>query len=196
MSILEKYNCILCKYKREDRNTCQSHGKCNSLSNIYYGKVVEYFPFKQINEIKFNIAYKKHNKYCEKMDKKYGDYALEDDDYKFIWGIKSWDDLSGSECNMQTMNDIDITYNKHKKLYYLGIETAYIFEDKDSECKYLKNCLDAFKRFMDKNNFRTDEPFRLFMSNPCITMSAETIEELYTNFRIFVAGFCEIIRGA
>jgi len=126
------------------------------------------------------------------MDKKYGDYALEDDDFKFIWGIKSWDDLSGRDCNMQTMNDIDITYVKETKEYMLGIETAYMFESKSDECKYLRDCLNAFTKYMDDNNFRTNEPYMLFMSNPCTSMSAKTIEELYTYFKIFVEGFCAI----
>jgi len=30
------------------------------------------------------------------------------------------------------------------------------------------------------------------MSNPCTAMSAETIEELYTYFNIFVKGYCEV----
>lgn len=192
MSLLDKYSCVLCKYRKEDRNTCQSHDKCNSLSNIYYGRVLKYFPFKQIDNIKSEIGYRKHNKYCQTMDKKYGDYALENDDFKFIWGIKSWDDLSGSDCNMETMNDIDITYNKKTKKYILGIETAYMFDSKEGECQYLKDCLNAFTKYMNTNDIRIEEPFMLFMSNPCTHMSAKTIEELYTYFRIFVEGFCKI----
>ena len=33
------------------------------------------------------------------------------------------------------------------------------------------------------------ENIQLFMSNPCTNMVADTIEELYTNFKIFVDGF-------
>ena len=43
---------------------------------------------------------------------------------------------------------------------------------------------------MDDNELKKNEPYRLFMSNPCTSMRADTIEELYTNFKIFVAGFC------
>ena len=32
--------------------------------------------------------------------------------------------------------------------------------------------------------------YSLFMSNPCTSMVADSIEELYTNFKIFVNGFC------
>ena len=56
------------------------------------------------------------------------------------------------------MNDIDIVYDRDKKEYMLGIETAYIFRDgKEGECKYLRQLLN-----------------------------------LFTNFRIFVEGFCKV----
>ena len=146
--------------------------------------------FDKIDDLKTERAWKKESKYLEKMDDKYGDYALETDDYKFIWGVKSWDDLSGHDVNMYTMNDIDITYDKKKKVYMLGIETAYMFETHAAECRYLKNCLNAFTKYMDDNGLKKNEPYMLFMSNPCTSTTAKTIEELYTNFKIFVDGFC------
>jgi hypothetical protein len=166
--------------------------KCPSLSNIFYDKIIKLQVIKQIYNLISDYKYLKMNKYYEKMDKKYGDYAIEDDDCKFIWGIQSWDDLSGSDCNMMTMNDIDITYNKKNQTYSLGIETAYTFNDKNAECEYLNDCLDAFTKYMDKNNLNKNEPYMLFMSNPCIDMTAKTIEELYTYFNIFVKGYCII----
>lgn len=192
-------NCILCKYKNS-KDECSdmvlNHDdyECPTLSNIFYGKVVKLPIIKQIYSITTNYKYSKLNKYYENMDKKYGDCALEDDDYKFIWGVKSWDDLSGSNCNMMTMNDIDIIYDKKTKTYLLGIETAYIFDNVIGECKYLSNCLNAFTQYMDNNDLNKNENYMLFMSNPCIDMSSETIEQLYTNFNIFVKGYC-IING-
>ena len=144
----------------------------------------------KIDDIKSDIAYRKENKYLEEMDKKYGNFALETDDYKFIWGVKSWDDLSGADACMFTMNDIDITYDKKKRVYMLGIETAYMFDTHEDECEYLKDCLNAFAKYMDDNGLNKNEPYRLWMSNPCTNMTAETIEELYINFKIFVDGFC------
>ena len=144
----------------------------------------------KIDDIKTERAYNKESKYLEKMDDKYGNYALETDDYKFIWGVKSWGDLSGADACMFTMNDIDIIYDKQKKMYMLGIETAYMFDSYEVECDYLKDCLNAFTKYMDDNKLRKDKPYRLFMSNPCTSMAAETIEDLYTNFKIFVNGYC------
>lgn len=192
MSFFNKYSCIFCKYKKESIETCQSHGECYSLSNIYYGTLIKYFPFKQIFNLMSLIETKKYDKEYKKMETKYGDASLENDNSKFIWGVKSWDDLSGQNCNLFTMNDINIIYDKKKKVYILGVETAYIFETIESECAYLRSCLNAFTKFMKDNHYEITNRFNLFMGNPCIDISAETLEDLYTQFRIFVEGFCKI----
>ena len=201
MRLFDKYNCILCKYNKHNKgdDSCFNHqekdeygypiGECKSLSNIYYGTLINFFPFKQIDEFRSERAWRKEEKYTKEMDEKYGDCSLETDDIKFIWGVKSWDDLSGADACLYTMNDIDITYDKKKKEYMLGIETAYLFKTHAAECEYLRDCLRAFTNYMDDNGLNKEEPFRLFMSNPCTSMVADTIEELYTNFKIFVDGF-------
>lgn len=202
MRLIDKYNCILCKYNKYNKNggSCFEHrekdehgypiGECKSLSNIYYGTLINFFPFKQIDDFRTEIAWRKEEKYFKEMNEKYGDCSLETDDMKFIWGIKSWDCLSPSDANLNTMNDIDITYDKEKKEYILGVETAYIFKSYADECQYLQDCLKAFTKYMDDNGLNKNEPYRLFMNNLCTNMTAETIEELYVNFKIFVDGFC------
>ena len=202
MSFIDKYNCILCEYNKynKDGDSCFDHqekdeygypiGECKSLSNIYYGTVLKFFPFKQIHALKTKFDYWKCDKYYERMDKEYGNYTLETDKTKFIWGVKSWDDLTGKDACMWTMNDIDITYDKKEKKYMLGIETAYMFKTHAAKCEYLCDCLKAFTKYMDDNGLNKKEPFKLFMSNPCTSMVADTIEELYTNFKIFIDGFC------
>lgn len=197
-----RFNCILCKYNKYNKgdDSCYDHrekdehgyliDKCHSLSNIYYGTIIKYFPFKQIHDICDEISWIKAEKYIKKLDKKYGDSSLETDELKFIWGVKSWDDLTGHEANLNTMNDIDITYDKKKKEYILGIETAYLFKSHAAECEYLHECLKLFTRYMEDNGLNKNKPFELFMNDPCTRMTADTIEELYTNFKIFVNGFC------
>ena len=201
MNLFDKYNCILCKYNKYNKNgdNCYNHrekdeygypiGECKSLLNIYYGTLIKFFPFKQIDYFLTNRAWRKEEKYIKEMDKEYGDYTLETDDLKFIWGVKSFDDLSSSNACLYTMNDIDLTYDKQKREYMLGIETAYMFDSYDDECKYLSDCLKAFTKYMDDNGLNKNEPFRLFMNNPCTNMVANSIEELYTNFKIFVNGY-------
>lgn len=202
MSFINKYNCILCKYNKYNRagESCFNHmekdeygytiEECKSLSNIYYGTLIKFFPFKQIDDFCTKISYRKEEKYTKEMDEKYGNCALENDDIKFIWGVKSWDDLSRSEANLYTMNDIDITYDKKNGEYMLGIETAYIFENHARECEYLKNCLDVFTKYMDNNGLKKNESYKLFMNDLCTNMETKSIEELYVNFKIFVDGFC------
>ena len=197
MNLFDKYNCILCKYNKYNKNgdNCYNHrekdeygyfiNKCKSLSNIYYGTIIKFFPFKQIYDFRSERAWRKEEKYNKEMDEKYGDCTLETDDIKFIWGVKSFDDLSSSNACLYTMNDIDLTYDKQKREYMLGIETAYMFDSYDDECKYLSDCLKAFTKYMDDNGLNKNEPFRLFMNNPCTNMVANSIEELYTNVKIF-----------
>lgn len=202
MRFIDKYNCILCKYNKynKDGGSCFDHrekdedgyviGECKSLSNIYYGTLINFFPFKQIDDFRTERAWRKAAKYDKEMKEKYGDSSLENDDIKFIWGVVSWDDLSGHDANIHTMNDIDIIYDKKSKLYMLGIETAFLFETHAAECNYLRECLQAFTKYMDDNGLQKNKPYMLFMSNPSTSMEAETIEDLYTNFKIFVDGFC------
>ena len=202
MRLIDKYNCILCKYNKYNKNggSCFNHrekdelgypiGTCKTLSNIYYGTMIKFFPFKQIDDFITERVWRKEEKYNEEMNEKYGDCTLETDSIKFIWGVKSWDDLTAHDASLYTMNDIDITYDKEKKEYMLGVETACMFESHAAECEYLHNCLKAFTKYMDDNGLNKNEPYRLFMSNPCTNMTAETSEELYVNFKIFVDGFC------
>lgn len=130
-------------------------------------------------------------------DGEFDDYENDYDPYenemiKFIWGVKSWDDLTGADACLFTMNDIDIVYDKNAEIYMLGVETAYVFETYGDKCRYLQDCLKAFTKYMDDNGLNKNEPYRLWMKNPCTNMEAETIEELYTNFKIFVNGFCSL----
>ncbi len=131
-------------------------------------------------------------KYYDNIEEKYGDINKEDENFKFIWGIKSCDDLSEENCGLMTMNDIDVVYDKEEKLYILGIETAYMFDNHKAECRYLKGLLEVFTKYMDENNLDKNEPFVLLFSQPKTKLKAESIEELYTNFKIFVEGFCRL----
>lgn len=131
--------------------------------------------------------------YEEKLKRLYSDYNG-DDAYncgtlKFIWGVKSWDCLSSADACIYTMNDIDICYDRETKKYMLGVETAYMFDDKFAEVEYLDRLLSFFTKYMIDNNLSTEEPYFLWMSNSCTSMEAKTIEELYTNFKIFVEGY-------
>ncbi len=132
--------------------------------------------------------------YAYKMKRKYPDY-IEDEynygDLKFIWGVKSWDDLTSKDANLYTMNDLDIIYDREEKEYMLGIETIYSFDNgNEGEIKYLEGLLDKFAEYMNENEYTTTQD-KLCLT--CIESSepwrAETISELYIRFKIFVDGY-------
>lgn len=114
---------------------------------------------------------------------------------KFIWGVKSYDDLSDSSPSLYTMNDIDITYDDCTKKYGLSIETIYNFENKlDGQKKYLKNLLEAFEcEFVNVNNWLISEcPAVKFYINFGDDYYIETnsIKEMYEIFKWSVDEFC------
>ena len=195
---LEKYNCIFCKYRKLNKNhdyACMDSwkkddiGECNSLSNIWYGKLTKYFPF---NIIQYFI-----DKHEEKITKEYYDDYNEDftenSSMKFIWGLKSYDDLSSCDANLETMNDIDLIYLKDENKYILGVETIYMFNSKESEKEYFKTLLDKFTKWMEEQGYNTnstlntyDDMYEIFSGCININTHFNTIENAYRTFKLLV----------
>ena len=151
----------------------------------------------KINIIKMirHWMYDKKEKANErKMKKKYPQWNPENwiDDLEFVWGIKSYDCLLRCDANIHTMNDIEIDYDHKDSVYYLSVETAYMFQNKQAECKYLKGLLKCLEEYMDNHQISRDSPDGLFMRNIGISMTAETIAELYWDFKLYVNGFCSL----
>ena len=205
MNLFDKYNCILCKYNKYNKgdDSCWNHqekdeygyplGKCMSLSNIYYGKIIKWFPFNVIDKIASEILWKRADKYY----KDFNEDCTENNDMKFIFGVMSWDDLSSAtEPNLLTMNDFDLIYLKDEKKYILGIETAYKFKDKQSEKEYLQELLNKFTKWMQDNGFNTDsslnsygDMFEVFTDGININSHFDTIEDAYRTFKLLVNGY-------
>ena len=126
----------------------------------------------------------------------YDDFdPYESKNMKFIWGIKSWDDLCDSDACLYTMNDIDLIYLKDEKKYILGIETIFCFEKEEHKLDYLKDCLDAFTKFMTENGYNTDiKPhwYDVFMKG--MNTHFDSIEECYGMFKMLVNGYCNFKR--
>lgn len=150
-----------------------------------------------IDKIKFWSWNKKEEANERKMKKKYPKWNPENwiDDLEFVWGIKSYDCLARCDANIHTMNDIEIDFDHKDNMYYLSIETAYMFQDKQAECKYLKGLLKCLEEYMDNHQISRDSPDGLFMRNIGISMTAETIAELYWDFKLYVNGFCSLYEG-
>lgn len=89
----QKYNCIFYKYRKLNKNhdyACMDSwekdeygypiGECNSLSNIWYGKLGEHFPF---NIIQYFID-KHEEKITEEYYDDYNEDFTENSSMKFI----------------------------------------------------------------------------------------------------------------
>lgn len=147
-----------------------------------------------VNCIRFWFEDKREFYREKQLKKKYPNWNHHNwlEDLEFIWGVKSWDCLLSCEANIHTMNDIEIDYDHKEKKYLLSIETAYLFKDKIAECEYLKGLLKCFEEYMDKNNIDKDCPDGLFMHNICIDLKADSVQELYWDFKLFVNGFVSL----
>lgn len=134
---------------------------------------------------------KKEMKRCKKQ---YPDW--ENNEYncgplKFIWGIKSQDDLTSCNVNFYSMNDIDVVYNRDTHKYLLGIETIFEPKSIDAKIKYLNNLLEKFKFYLKENekfdcNFN---PHSLYLYNSGELFIADSLTALYYKFKLFVKGF-------
>lgn len=113
---------------------------------------------------------------------------------KFIWGVKSWDDLTTSEPNLYTMNDLDICYDESTQLYTLGLETIYQFENRVVKERYLATLLDSFWKYLVSNNLFdvSFDPVNLYVYNNGKLFEASTLTELYYKFKLFVHGFMSV----
>lgn len=182
--------CIFCKYKN-DEDKCfdmlHNHGyDCPSLSNIFYGKIIKLPIIKQI----YGLCRRGYDYYLsKKFEEEYID-EYETEYVKFIWGTKSYDDLSSSDANLYTMNDIDLIYLKDKNKYAFGLETIYDFDDEEYKMDYLERCLDAFTNFMNENGYDTGiKPHWGDVFRNGINTEFDSIEECYAMFRLLVHGY-------
>lgn len=116
---------------------------------------------------------------------------------EFIWGVKSSDELFCKEANLYTMNDIDICFDHKDEKYILDIETAYYFENgyKD-QVKYYDSLLTKFTEYMEENNYNTSLSNISETITPICDLKANSIEELYIMFRIFVEGLKAVYNQA
>lgn len=198
VSLKQKYNCIFCKYRKLNKNhdyACMDSwekddiGECNSLSNIWYSKLIKYFPF---NIIQYFID-KHKEKIVEEYYNDYNEDFTENSSMKFIWGLKSYDDLSSCNANLETMNDIELIYLKDEKKYILDVETVYMFNSKEDEKEYFKTLLDKFTKWMEEQGYNTnstlnqyDDMYEIFSGYININTHFNTIENAYLTFKLLV----------
>ena len=181
------WKCLKCKNKWNDYcyNQCNSLDKKSypSLSNISWHLPI----IKHIKSLIFDIQYKKGIKQEEK------EYISEYETttMKHIFGVVSYDDLTSNHANLYTMNDLDLTYLKDKKKYILGVETIYMFKNKNGDKTYMKQLLDIFTKWMIDNNYEIKSPclWEVFTDGWNINTEFDTIEEAYAMFKLLVEGY-------
>lgn len=127
------------------------------------------------------------------------EYDMEDD-FEFIWGMISYDDLTGNPPSLYTMNDIDIIRDKSTGRYFLDIETIYEFKKEIGKYLYIKGLLNGLDKFMDDNGYTKRELgfYETFCGPIMLTETQdgfESIEDLYayhsSKFRGYLANFEE-----
>ena len=152
-----------------------------------------------LDSIKIKLKTKSELKRAEKerkrCSKKYPDWK--NDEYncgplKFIWGVISHDDLSASEPNFYSMNDIDIYFNRDTENYILGIETVFLFENQEKRIQYLQKLLEQFKKYMEGKFDDSFDPHDLVLYNDGNMFEAKNLTELYYKFEIFVVGYSQL----
>lgn len=134
------------------------------------------------------------NKIMEKLKTLYYNYKCPDIEspYEFIWGIMSYYDLTSNEACEHTLNDIDIMRKKDNGKYIIGIETIYTFRNGfEGEKYYMSHLLNKFTEWMNQNNYNTELSVHLYdvFTYKDINSEFDSIEELYTYFKMLVTGF-------
>lgn len=99
----------------------------------------------------------------------------------FIWGAPL----------RHMTNDIEVVYCPGTKKYQLKLDTSWLFDTKEEELAFLKALQHKFLDYLEKNNHPEpiDAKYIFWMSNPGELFVAESIEELFVNYSIFVAGY-------
>lgn len=143
----------------------------------------------KIEELRWKNSVKKYKKqWPDYVDNGYNLGPL-----KFIWGVKSGDCLVHGDADLNTMNDLDITFNRDTGKYTLGIETIYYFDSKQYECEYYKELLDKFTQYMHYNGLKIRKKYNPIFWGSEFNFEADTIEDLYIQFKIFVIGYCAVL---
>ena len=150
---------------------------------------IEYWLEKQKDRIEWLYYKSKYNDYSEKYMQ-----GLLCKDSEFVWGVKASDDVFSGYADLYTMNDIGITYNRKTKKYSLSVETIYGFNSKKDRVNYYLSLLGHFKEYMLKNKLDTSTSiFNSAKMTGYFNFAANSIEDLYSIFRINVLGYVEVL---
>ena len=136
-----------------------------------------------------------NTKYLETDETIYVNDETHYEQWTFVWGVVSPDELLFDTANLYTLNDMDVCYNGDTGKYHLSVETAYRFSGYKEQVKYYEELLKKFTEYMKENEYPTKLPQRERTIVPICQLNADSIPELYVMFNIFVYGLravCEM----
>ena len=131
---------------------------------------------------------KKEKKRCKKL---YPDWK--DDEYncgplRYVWGIQH----NGEDTNnFNTLNDLDIYFNRDNKKYVLSLDTMVIMSPEQT-INHLEFLLGKFSKLIGDKLECNFNPYELNVYDTGELFIADSLTELYYKFKIFVNGFKEL----
>ena len=154
-------------------------------------------------ELKHNLKEKKR---CQKLYNDWVDNEFNMGPLKFIFAVTSntnnyLNNIKDQLPSFNTLNDLLIYYNRDTKKYLLNIEIGYNKKD-ESDIDYLFRLNHEFQVFMDQqgksvNLFgNLDSKLFNFINNDMDYWIADTLEELYYKFYVFVSGYYQMLKDA
>ena len=131
---------------------------------------------------------RKEKKRCKKL---YPDWK--DDEYncgplRYVWGIQH----NGEDTNnFNTLNDLDIYFNRDTKKYILSLDTMVIMSPEQT-MNHLEFLLGKFSKLIGDILECSFNPYELNVYDAGELFIADSLTELYYKFKIFVNGFKEL----
>lgn len=138
--------------------------------------------------------YKRESERCARSysDWKNDEFNFLDNNY--LWGVVI-EGKSASPASFQTLNYLDLYYNRKTKLYFLNIDFSHWAHPDWKDSDYLTSLLQSLRVYVEsvtRESLSTKNyPLSTFeLSSEVDLFSDVSLKGLYHKFHIFVAGFC------
>lgn len=115
-------------------------------------------------------------------------YKSYSDEWEFVWGVVSGDSVNNTP-SLYSLNDLDITFNKIEKKYYLSVETIYMFDNERAESLYIQDLYEQFTQYMYDRNLSVNKKLSLDDIFSGMELVADDLETLYAQFKFLVKGY-------
>ena len=145
----------------------------------------------------------KEKKRCKRLYADWVDNEFNCGPNKFIFGVisdaNSILETKNYEVSFNTLNDLQVYYNRDAKKYLLDIEVGYN-KSCETEIQYLDRLLKEFKNFIQshyslKLSYLLETSLFTFLDDISNYWSADDLITLYCKFYIFVQGYKQNLRN-